>query len=147
MLAQIIHVAFCPEERSAILTPFLYSVQGWLYITSPGRWSRSDWGSGRRLLPGRGSFHPSRETWSNPPLLGPATHQTLRGEKKQIINILFHSSSFVFPWRRMCLQFFLQLSLTIIINLQLIMNWCKSFQNSCCPISESILQTSSIHHI
>lgn len=81
-----------------------------------------------------------------PPCLALQHIKPWEEKKKQIINILFHSSSFVFPWSRMCLQFFLQLSLTIIINLQPIMNWCKSFQNSCCPISESILQTSSIHH-
>lgn len=119
-----------------------------LSITSPSRWSRSDWGSGRRLLPGRGSCHPNRETWNNLLPLGPATYQTLkRRGGKQIMNTLFHSSSFVFLRRRMCLQFSFQLSLTIIINLQLIMSWCKSFQNARCSISESIMQTSSIHHV
>lgn len=53
----------------------------WVAIMSPGRWSRSDWGSGRHLLPGRGSCRLGKETWSNRPLPGPggpATSQTLK---------------------------------------------------------------------
>lgn len=34
----------------------------WAAIMSPGRWSRSDWDSGRRLLPGRGSCRLGKET-------------------------------------------------------------------------------------
>ncbi len=60
----------------------------WAAIMSPGRWSRSGWGSGRRLLPGRGSCRLSRETWSNRPRpvpAGPATSQTLRrGNRRSI---------------------------------------------------------------
>lgn len=60
----------------------------WAVITSPGRWSKFDWGSGRRLPPGRGSCRLGRETWSNRPLpgpAGPATSQTLRGEKQRSV--------------------------------------------------------------
>ena len=45
-----------------------------LAIMSPGRWSRSGWGSGRRLLPGTGSCRQS----TRPPPAAPATGRTLR---------------------------------------------------------------------
>lgn len=58
----------------------------WVSITSPDRRSKSDWGSGRHHLPGRGSCRLGREARSNrppPDPAGPAASQTLTEGKKQ----------------------------------------------------------------
>ena len=70
-------------------------------ITSPGRWSRSDWGSGRRLPPGTGSCRPGRGTWSNrrpPGPAAPATSRTLRGAKQKTLLFSICSSVNLFPF-------------------------------------------------